>query len=68
MPTVWLPWKRILLYFKVSNYYSPEHDMGLLWSDPDLGIDWPVTPDEAILSDKDRQQPRFKDLPGYFVY
>lgn len=54
--------------YKVSNYYSPEHDMGLLWNDPNLGIDWPVTPDEAILSDKDRQQPKFQDLPGYFVY
>lgn len=54
--------------YKVSNYFSPEHDKGLLWNDPDLGINWPVTLDEAILSDKDRQQPSFQDLPRYFVY
>jgi len=51
--------------YKVSNYYSPEHDMGLLWNDPDLGIDRPVTQDEAMLSDKDLQQkPRFRTCPG----
>ena len=52
--------------YKVTNYYSPEHDRGLLWNDPDLGIAWPITEVEAILSDKDRRQPRFQDLPHYF--
>ena len=52
--------------YKVTNYYSPAHDRGLLWNDPDLGIAWPVTDNEAILSDKDRKQPRFRDLPHYF--
>jgi len=54
--------------YKVSAPYSPEHDFGLLWSDPDLGIDWPIPPDRAVLSDKDRRQPRLRDLPEYFVY
>jgi len=52
--------------YKVTNYYSPEHDRGMLWSDPDLGIAWPVAENEAILSDKDKKQPRFRDLPKYF--
>lgn len=52
--------------YKVTNYYSPEHDRGVLWNDPDLRIDWPVTESEAILSDKDKKQPRFRDLPQYF--
>ncbi len=52
--------------YKVTNYYSPEHDRGLLWNDPDLAIAWPITEAEAILSDKDRKQPRFWDLPQYF--
>lgn len=52
--------------YKVTNYYSPEHDRGMLWNDPDLGIDWPVTESEAILSDKDKKQARFRDLPQYF--
>lgn len=54
--------------YKVSNYYSPQHDKGLFWNDPDLGIDWPVSPDKAILSEKDQNQPRLKDLPAYFIY
>jgi dTDP-4-dehydrorhamnose 3,5-epimerase len=45
--------------YKVDEYYSPEHDRGILWSDPALGIDWPVT--DPILSDKDRGLPRLQD-------
>ena len=35
------------IIYKVNAYYSPEHDRGLLWSDPALGVAWPVSPDEA---------------------
>jgi dTDP-4-dehydrorhamnose 3,5-epimerase len=52
--------------YKMTNYYSPEHDRGLLWNDADLGIAWPVTEGKAILSDKDRLQPRLCELPAYF--
>jgi len=52
--------------YKVSAYYSPEHDRGLAWDDPDLGIAWPVRPESAILSDKDRVHPRLADLTAYF--
>ena len=52
--------------YKVTNYYSLEHDRGLLWKDPHLGIAWPVGETEAILSEKDRVLPRFSDLPAYF--
>lgn len=54
--------------YKVSNYYSPEHDKGVLWNDPDIGIDWPVDEAAAILSDKDRRQPRLADLPTCFTH
>jgi dTDP-4-dehydrorhamnose 3,5-epimerase len=52
--------------YKVTNYYAPSHDRGLLWNDPALGITWPITPAEAILSDKDKAQPRLADLPSAF--
>lgn len=52
--------------YKVSNYYAPRHDFGLLWNDPALGIEWPVSPDEAILSDKDKVQPRLQDIEPPF--
>ena len=56
------------LVYKVSRYYSPQHDLGLLWNDPSLGIAWPVGEGEAVLSDKDRRQPRLVELPHYFRY
>ena len=52
--------------YKVTNYYSPEHDLGLLWNDPALGIAWPISEADAILSPKDKVQPRLADLPAYF--
>lgn len=52
--------------YKVTNFYSPEHDRGLLWNDPELGIDWPVAADRAMLSDKDRIHPRLADLTDWF--
>ena len=54
--------------YKVSNYYALDHDNGLLWNDPALGIEWPVAEDEAILSAKDKVQPRLADLPPYFHF
>ncbi len=38
--------------YKVDNTYAPSAEGGLLWSDPDLAIDWPV--EDPLLSDKDR--------------
>ncbi len=52
--------------YKVTNYYSPEHDRGLLWSDPALGIDWPVSPDHATVSERDNNHPRLADLTALF--
>jgi dTDP-4-dehydrorhamnose 3,5-epimerase len=52
--------------YKVTNYYSPAHDLGLLWNDPALGIAWPGAEADAILSAKDKVQPRLADLPAYF--
>ncbi len=52
--------------YKVDKYYSPDHDRGIAWDDPDLGIKWPVTPDQATLSGKDRTHPRLKDCPDLF--
>ena len=54
--------------YKVNRYYSAEHDRGLAWNDPKLGIAWPVTGEAALLSDKDRRQPVLAELPPYFRY
>lgn len=53
--------------YKVTSYYSAEHDRGLLWNDPELGIAWPVDIESAVVSEKDRLQPRLSELPDYFA-
>jgi dTDP-4-dehydrorhamnose 3,5-epimerase len=54
--------------YKVTEYYSKENDRGIAFDDSALGIDWPVGRDKAILSDKDKIQPRLADSPRYFEY
>lgn len=54
--------------YKVSNFFAPEHDKGLLWNDPTLGIEWPVSVDEARLSAKGRTHLRLAELPHYFHF
>jgi dTDP-4-dehydrorhamnose 3,5-epimerase len=39
--------------YKTTDYYAPEHERCLIWNDPAVGINWPVT-EEPILSAKDR--------------
>ncbi|GJD78840.1 dTDP-4-dehydrorhamnose 3,5-epimerase [Methylobacterium gregans] len=56
----------VMVAYKVDSYYSPAHDRALVWNDPEIGIDWPVTEAEAILSDKDRRAPRLADLGPAF--
>ena len=54
--------------YKVSDYYAPDHDCGIIWNDPALGIDWPMRDGEVILSDKDRRQPTFSAIETPFEY
>ena len=46
--------------YKADNYYSPEHDRSIIWSDPDIAIKWAMA--NPILSEKDQCAPRLKDL------
>jgi dTDP-4-dehydrorhamnose 3,5-epimerase len=52
--------------YKVTNYYSPAHDRGILWNDPALGIDWGVSAGAAVLSEKDRKNPTLADAKDLF--
>lgn len=56
--------------YKVDAFYSPQHDRGILWNDPALGIDWRldglgVTP---TLSEKDTKHPTLAEFDSPFVY
>lgn len=52
--------------YKVTNYYSAEHDRGVYWNDPEIGIDWPVDADQAQLSEKDSVLPPLSQAPQLF--
>jgi dTDP-4-dehydrorhamnose 3,5-epimerase len=54
--------------YKVDGHYSPEHERGIRWDDPALGIDWPVPPDQAVLSEKDRALPRLAEADIEFDF
>ena len=38
------------VFYKVDAHYAPANDAGIFWSDPSLGIKWPLTAQEAILT------------------
>lgn len=48
------------LHYKVSRYYDHADEGGLLWNDPDVGIEWPEDPNE--ISARDSAYPRLRDL------
>jgi dTDP-4-dehydrorhamnose 3,5-epimerase len=47
--------------YKCDDFYAPDCEGGVLWSDPDLGIDWPVS--TPLLSEKDTRYTRLKEIP-----
>lgn len=52
--------------YKVNAPYAPDHEAGILWNDPALGIDWPVSGSDATLSDKDKVYPTLADAELVF--
>ncbi|NDJ36975.1 MAG: dTDP-4-dehydrorhamnose 3,5-epimerase [Chloroflexi bacterium] len=54
----------VLLTYKVNAYYAPDHEGGIRWDDPALGITWPGT--ARILSEKDARLPAFDQLADVF--
>jgi dTDP-4-dehydrorhamnose 3,5-epimerase len=48
--------------YKVSGLYNKSSEFGVIWNDPDLNIDWGISQDEIILSEKDQNLPSFKDI------
>ncbi len=48
------------IMYKCDEFYSPEHDGGIRFDDPDIGVDWGVT--DPILSEKDANAPYLRDV------
>lgn len=56
-----------VIHYKVTARYSAEHDRGLKWNDPAIGIQWPEM-DRYFLSEKDARQPPLSELHACFEY
>lgn len=54
--------------YKVDNYYDRASEGGMIWDDPDLAIQWPITTGEGLLSEKDMRLPRFADFVSPFAF
>ena len=55
--------------YKCTDFYAPEYDGGVLWNDPDIGIEWPLDEiEEVLLSEKDKNQKTLKELDLPFEY
>ena len=52
--------------YQVTAEYAHALDRGIIWNDPDIGIDWPI--DAPLLSPKDAAQPRLRNADNDFVY
>ena len=50
------------LFYKISSYYVPEYERGILWNDPAIGIDWPKLDVPYVLSEKDQKYPTLKEF------
>jgi len=54
------------IFYKVSQEYSPEHDSGFIWNDPEVAINWPL--DKPTISEKDQKLPILKNSDNNFEY
>lgn len=54
------------VFYKVSAFYSPQHEKGVRWNDPAIGIDWKLKADEISANERDAMQPLLADLPAIF--
>ncbi len=52
--------------YKVTNYYDKASDGNIQWNDKDLAIDWGINEAAAVLSDKDKNAPKFKSFISPF--
>lgn len=54
------------ILYKATNEYSGAHEAALLWNDPEIGIDWPVS--NPSVSGKDKESPLLESAANNFCY
>jgi dTDP-4-dehydrorhamnose 3,5-epimerase len=56
------------ILYKCSDYYAPECDGAIRFDDPNIGVDWGISADQAVLSEKDASAPFLKDFDSPFTF
>lgn len=51
--------------YKVDNVYAPKSELTICFDDPDLGINWQISPDEMLLSEKDKEGIKLKNIKSF---
>ena len=59
--------KEVIFQYKCDNFYAPQSEGAIAWDDPDLGIDWQISIDEILLSEKDKSHPKLAEIIFYCV-
>ena len=54
--------------YKCDDFYHPEAEGAIAWNDPNIDIHWPISANEVILSEKDKQHPSLKDFVSPFKF
>ncbi|MDD3038767.1 dTDP-4-dehydrorhamnose 3,5-epimerase [Bacteroides sp.] len=57
-----------IFQYKCDNFYNKDSEGAIMWNDPNLGIDWGINSNDAILSDKDKKNTLFKEFNSPFSY
>ena len=52
--------------YAATDEYSPEHDRGIIWNDPEISVKWPIK--DPVISDKDARLPSLKEAWNNFIY
>jgi dTDP-4-dehydrorhamnose 3,5-epimerase len=55
-------------FYKCTEFYYPNDELGIIWNDPELNIQWPIHQvDKVIISDKDRKLPSFNEMKELLI-
>lgn len=57
-----------VVFYKCDELYAPEHEAGIRFDDPEIGVDWKIDPDDRVLSERDMKMPFVKEAKKNFSY
>ncbi|MFS2219213.1 MULTISPECIES: dTDP-4-dehydrorhamnose 3,5-epimerase [Commensalibacter] len=60
--------ENVMVQYKCTNLYNKASERAVLWNCKEIGIEWPIAVNDAILSEKDMQNPSFSAAKNWFSY